>query len=390
MRATRYLLACALACPLLAAAQLAPAENMVRYPALYSSLTLSYHPQEKSFDANGDEQTGATPTYGANSAFPTSQQTLALEWFFPFFETTDFPPFSDRLWTAKAQLGLLQTRSKGGVAAFADANGLSRQGDGVQDLQLEFGPVLLGSQNWRTRSSTPYSLTALGRVQLPLGSRDANAPNNAGSNVYGFGFGLKGYWRAHPRVHVDASAAADTYSSDDEPAFGAQTPAQVGNKLAAALSVSSRIYREVYLNAGLDTWRRTPNRYEQVRFAANPPEPDLGMDSFPDPSLIEDQGARLTQAAFGLSWFIAPRLRVDATWHHPLSGKSGAFDLSFLQQPMRCAATETPISDPACNPERYGSAQVDGLGNSARAYADDHYSLRIAYQWQQGDFFLGR
>ena len=363
-----------------AQAQLAPGRYQALYPALYLDLTASHNGQSKAYDAQGREQNSATPTYGAGARFPTTREDARLQWFFPFFEASQIPLISSRLWTARATLGLVQTRTEGGIADYAEANGLVRQSDGVSDLLLEFGPVLAGSADWRNRESTPYSLIAVTRFHLPVGARDPDSPNNAGSNVWGFGLGLGGYWRPHPRLHLDLGVQADTFSRDSEPAFGAQTPSKTGSRVAADFTASARLFGGVYASAGVDTWRQSANSYEKVRFANNPPKAATGMDIFPDPAPVRDGGSELTRVGAGLSWFARPRLRLNLSWAHPVAGKSGEFDLHYLQQMQRCIATNT------CNPQPAGSAHVDGLG-SARSYADDSISLSLGWQFSQGDFY---
>ena len=382
--------ACLLALlPFTAEAQLEPAQYLARYPALYLRVEASRNEQSRAFDANGAKRDSATPTYGNGSAFPITRETLRLEWFFPFFEAANIPLVSSRLWTAKARLGLVQTDTEGGIADFAEANDLANHGDGVSDLLLEFGPVLAGSSGWRTQQARGHSLTALARFHLPLGSRDADAPNNAGSNTLGIGLGLQGYWRPLPRLHLDLGLSADTFVRDEEPAFAGQFPAKAGNRLAADFTASTRLFGNVYLSAGADYWKQSANSYDNVRLANNPPPPDMGMDGFPDPNPVQDGGAQLSRVGAGLNWFVLPRLKLGLHWWHPVSGRSGEFNLRYLQQLQRCGATETPVTPTVCDPQPYGSAPVDGLG-SARAYADDTFTLSLGWQLRQGDFFLGR
>ncbi|GAC1627648.1 MAG: hypothetical protein NVS9B10_16850 [Nevskia sp.] len=102
------------------------------------------------------------------------------------------------------------------------------------------------------------------------------------------------------------------------------------------------------------------------------PPPGPLMDTFPAPSPQRDQGTREQRLQLGLGGFVTPRLWLGAQYAHPLSGRSGGFDLPYRQQTQNCTAFGN------CMPTANGSAHVDGLG-SARTYASD--SFQISLRW---------
>lgn len=354
---------------------------LARYPGMYGGITLSQDDGDRSFDAAGQRRDGVAPTYGAGNQFATRQAELRLQWFFPMFETEQIPLVSSRLWAARTTLGYSMLETQGPIQGFITQNGLRESRGGVNDVVLEFGPVLAGSANWREKGATPYSLLLLGRAVIPVGARDADAPHNAGGNVLSWGATLGGYWHPLPRLYLDAGVGLRSYQKDEEPAFGAQTPAQRGDDRLMDATVSLRILRDVY--AGLSWQRREgdANTYEAIRFTANPPAAGVGMETFPDPAPVQDGGTASTQWAASLSWFLTQRWRLDLQWTRALSGRSGELDVPYLQQLQGCAALQN------CNPQPNGRDHVDGLG-SARTLASDIVTLGLRWSFGQGDFFL--
>lgn len=350
-----------------------------KYPAMYSTAGFSDNPRDEIFDENGRRTNSVTPTYGAGVAFPEQRGTANLEWHFPWFETEALPFISSRLWSARATLGYAKLATTGPINNFITANKLVEKSDGITDLSLEFGPTLLGSSEWRTRKSTPLSLFLLGYMSLPVGARDADSPNNAGGNVFAFGgtLGAHAQWLG---FLLDAGATYRTYQRNEEPAFGAQEPSRRGEDTALDATLARQIFGPVYLSASLYARQGEANEYSKVRFANNPPNAGAGMDTFPDPGTFRDGGTRELNLGLGAHWFVLPRLRLSLNYWLPQSGKSGAFDLRYLQQQQNCQATNN------CNPQPNGSRPVDGLG-SARAYASNLWMLTLTYSHGQGDFW---
>lgn len=359
---------------------------LAKYPAMYSTLSFSSNERDEAFDAQGQRQSSAAPTYGTGNAFEEQRGSMQFEWHFPWFETEALPFISSRLWTARATLGYAKLDTRGPINDFISANSLESKGDGLTDIQLEFGPLLWGSQDWRTRKDTPqdqnFSLMLLGQVIVPSGQRNPDAPNNVGiTNAFGFGTKLGAHWRPLPSVLVDAGVNWRSYTKNEEPAFGAQEPAARGDELLVDLTLNARVVRGLY--AGLSYYRRdaSANTYEKVRFASNPPSAPLGMETMPDPRAMEDRGTLEQTLGASLRWFFSPRVSLTLHYLRPQSGRSGAFDLPYTRQTIACAATLS------CSPQANGSARVDGLG-SARTYSSETWIAALSWNYGQGDFWM--
>jgi opacity protein-like surface antigen len=356
---------------------------LARYPAMYAAAGLSYDARDEIFDAQGETRGSAAPTYGAGVAFPETRASTQLQWFFPFFETEAIPLISSRLWTARAEFGYARSKTEGaGLKSFIAANDLQEKGDGLADVQLEFGPVLYGSQDWRTRQDTPLSVLMLAGLRIPIGERDPDAPNNVGSNAFAWHVALGAHWRPFSGWFVDLGGRWRSYASNQESAFGGHEPSRQGDDLSVDLSVAARLIWSVYASASLYARRGDDNEYSNSRFANNPPPAGLLMETFPQPGSFRDGGTRELRLDLGAHWFITQRLLATLHYTHPLSGESGEFDLPYVQQLQNCAALG------GCNPQANGSAHVDGLG-PARVYASDHFMLGLQWNFKQGDFWLG-
>lgn len=350
-----------------------------KYPAMYSTLSFSSSARDEIFDAQGAKAASAVPTYGMGNGFGEKRASMQFEWHFPMFETEALPFVSSRLWTARATFGWSQLDTSGPITSFIAANKLVENADGLNDVQLEFGPLLWGSKDWRTRKDTPFSLMLLAQAQVPVGQRSADSPNNAGvANAFGFGGKLGMHWRPLPRVYLDAGAGWKHFLKNEEPAFGAQEPRVRGDEQAYDLSVNARLFGSVY--AGLSGYRREggANTYQGLRFSANPPAAGAGNVTFPDPAPISDQGTLEQGVAASLRWFFTPRVSAALHYLQPRSGRSGEFDVPYLQRTSGC---------PACATSPNGSDHVDGLG-AARSWANETWMLSLAWNYGQGDFWL--
>lgn len=350
----------------------------VKYPGLYSALTLSSEARDRVFDAGGQRTDSAAPTYGSGNSFGEQRLQLQFEWFLPLFESERWPLISDRLWTARVTAGYSRLRTDGPITTYIAQHQLSDSGDGINDLQLEFGPVLWGSRDWRTRSDTPLSVLLLAQASLPVGARDADAPNNSGSNAFSYGATLGAHWRPLPRLRLDAGLGWRGYGRNSEPAFNGQEPSQQGADLHFDATLSARLVSTIFASASLFERHGSANRYDDVRDTASPPAAPIGMETFPEPSARHDGGTRERRAGLALQGFVTPRLLLGLHWTHALSGRSGEFDQPYLMQTAGCAATT------GCNPQPNGSAHVDGLG-PARSYADDQWLLRLRWNYGEGD-----
>ena len=381
---------CAL-CALCAAtlAQAAPPDlemgrYLTKYPALYSTLSLSSTDGDEIFDAQGQKQASAAPAYGAGNAFGERRAQMQFEWHFPWFETEQLPFISSRLWTARARLGYAKLETTGPIASVPGGSGgqIETNGGGLTDIELEFGPVLYGSRDWRTRTDTPLSVILLGQVLVPNGQRNPDAPHNVGqANAFGYGARLGTHWRPLRGFLIDAGANWRAYTANEEPAFGAQEPTKRGDEQRYDLSLNLRLFEGFY--AGASWWRfdSDANTYEKLRFANNPPAAGIGMETMPDPAPQQDGGMLQQGLGVSLRWFPLPRFSAALHLLQPRSGRSGEFDLPYTQQALGCAATLS------CNPQPNGSARVDGLG-AARSSANGIWMLSLAWNYGQGDFWV--
>lgn len=348
-----------------------------KYPGMYASVQVSRDPRDSVFDQSGEKIDGVLPTYGAGNEFAETRGTLALEWHFPWFETAGIPLVSDRLWSARATLGYARLETQGPIEdAVAEQDGVAK-GDGLTDIDLAFGPVLYGSRDWRTRKTTPLSLLLLFNLGLPVGERDPDAPNNVGSNVFSYGATLGGHAQVSGWL-LDAGLAWRGYARNHEPAFGAQEPAQRGDDFVFDATLARRLLRDLYLSVSWHQRSGGDNQYSELRYSANPPPPSLPIyETFPDPGNFHDGGTRLSQLAVGLHGYLGQRLLLSLDYVMPQSGRSGGFDLPYLEQLSDCAALG------GCNPQANGSDPVDGLF-SARSYASEYFVLGAQWNFGQG------
>ncbi len=346
-----------------------------KYPGLYFQSTLSHNPRDRVFDDDGRRVDTVTPAYGPGNEFPESRVTAEFDWHLPLFESEKIPFVSSRLWNARAALGYARTKTEGPIGGAANEAGGPRAKSGVTDLEIAFGPVLYGSADWRSRSATPLSVLLLGEVRLPIGARDPDSPNNVGDSVYAFGARLGAHWQPQGVLGgflLDTGLRYRAYASDQEPAFGAQAPAQAGRDLSFDATLARRLWRGLYAQTSYYFRDGADNEYRNVRFAANPPSADPLMDSFPDSGTQRDRGSREQRLQFGVGGFVTQRLWFGVQYAHPLSGRSGSFDLPYRQQMQGCVVLGN------CNPTPNGSAHVDGIG-SARAYASDQWLLSVRF-----------
>ncbi len=383
----RRLLAVAATLPLVAAAATSPdllldsGRFLARYPGFSIGVSALHDPRDQAFSQDGQRQSGVVPAYGPGSKLPLTRLSVDLDWSLPLFETEGLPFLSSRLWSARAVLGYADTSAHGPIAEAASSQGDPAAKAGVHDIDLAFGPVLVGSRDWRTRRATPLSVLLLAEARLPVGAHDPSSPNNAGDSVYAYGGRLGAHWQPQAiwlptwlgGFRLDAGLRLRWYGSDQEPAFNAQTPSQLGRDVEFDSTLARRLWGPIH--AQLSYYRRdgAANAYRAIRNAAQPPPAALGQDSFPDSSIHHDDGSRERRLQLGLGAFVNQRLWLGLAWTRPLAGQSGGLDLPYLQQLQNCAALG------ACNPQPNGSAAVDGLGQ-ARAYASDSWLLSLRWQ----------
>jgi hypothetical protein len=349
------------------------------YPGLYANANLAYDPRDKVFDASGDEQDTVTPNLAGSNEFPQTRGALAFQWYFPMFESEQLPFFSNRLHTARMTFRAAEVETRGPLENFIAANSLENNASGIGDLTLEFGSFLAGSGHWRERRTTPFAVLALVGVTIPTGEYDADAPANAGSNQYAFHGMLGLHWQPADGWLLDGGLTWKTFDNNEEPAFGANEPAQLGDLVIADLSLTRRLLQGLYLSGFLQYQDGDANEYENPRFAVNPPPPGLGMENIPTPGIYADEGTQLFSAGASLNWFFTQNWLAGVHVIAPLDGESGEFVLPFSSQLAGCQLLNN------CMPAPSGqSATVDGLGG-ARSYASNIVLLTLGYSFGRGD-----
>lgn len=349
------------------------------YPGLYANASLGYDPRDDVYDASGDESGTTTPNLPGSNEFPQTRGTLAFKWYFPMWEDEQFPFFSNRLHTARLTLRAVGTDTNGPLENFIDSNGLENNASGIGDLTLEFGSFLAGSENWRERKHTPFAVLALIGVTMPTGEYDADAPANAGGNQYAFHGTLGLHWQPADGWLMDSGLTWKIFDNNEEPAFGAHEPVQLGDLLIADLSLSRRLLTNFYLSGFLQYQDGDANEYENPRFAVNPPPPAPLMENIPTPGTYEDDGTKLFTAGASLNWFVTQNWLAGVHVIAPLDGESGEFVLPFSSQLAGCQLLNN------CMPAPSGqSVTVDGLGG-ARSYASNIVLLTLAYSFGRGD-----
>jgi hypothetical protein len=240
--------------------------------------------------------------------------------------------------------------------------------------------VLYGSRDWRTRQDTPLSILLLLQALLPVGERNADAPNNAGGGVPGFGAEAGAHWRPWRGAYVDIGGRWRTFGHNGEAAFGGHEPAQRGDEWVLGATLAMRLLRDVYASASWRETRGDGNEYDDPRFAANEPDAGLLRETFPAPGTYTDDGTQLSELGAALHWFVTPGWRLGLHYLLPLAGESGSFELPYVEQDQDCEGFGN------CNPQPNGTAPVDGLG-SARRYASERWMLSLAWNFGQGDFW---
>lgn len=353
---------------------------LAKYPGLTVGLSLLRDPRDESFAADGRRRSGVVPAYGPGNEFPLTRATVDLDWQFPMFEAEALPFVSSRLWNARAVIGYADVSTKGPIADAAVAQGAPSSKSGIHDLDLAFGPVLVGSQDWRSRSATPLSLILLGELRLPFGAQDPDAPNNAGDGVFAWGGRLGAHWQPQAPwlqgVRLDAGVRLRWYEADQEPAFNGQAPTQAGRDLEFDATLARRIWRGIHGQVSYYRRDGAASEYRNIRSTPNPPAADPLQQAFPDPAPLRDRGTREQRLQVGLGVFITQRLWLSMAWTHPLSGRSGGVTVPYLEQGMDCRAVGT------CMPRAIGSDAIDGLGR-ARSYASDTFLLTLRWQPRQ-------
>lgn len=351
-----------------------------KHPGMTVGLSLLHDPRDASFGSDGRRRRGVAPAYGPGSEFPLTRLTADFDWHFPMFETEALPFVSSRLWNARAMLGYAETSTKGPIGDAAIAAGGPSSKSGIHDLDLAFGPVLFGSRDWRSRSSTPLSLILLGELRMPIGAQDPDAPNNAGDSVFAWGGRLGGHWQPQTAwlrgVRIDAGLRLRWYEADQEPAFNAQAPTQAGRDLEFDATLARRLWRGVHGQVSYYFRDGQASEYRRIRATAQAPAAGPLQDSFPDPAPLRDGGSREQRLQFGLGAFLTPRLWLAFAYTHPLAGRSGSVTVPYQQQPADCQAFD------GCQPRPNGSDVVDGLGRG-RSYASDSVLLTLRWQPRQ-------
>jgi hypothetical protein len=358
--------------------------HMPYYPGLYLHTSLLHDARDRSFDAQGSRRDSVAPQTGGESRFPLTQAVAAFEWHFPMFEAYAWPYVSTRTHMARVTLRYADTRTAGPLAEFAadPDRRLENAGDGVGNIYLEFGSFLLGASDWRQRADVPFALLLKAGVDTPVGVYDRSAPNNVGTNTWAYDAEMGAHWRPWRGALIDAGLGWRTFSPNHEPMFGGLAPARQGDQAFWNVSLAHRLSARFYAVLHGDGFRGNANRYRNPRFTTTAPEPPPQSDNFPTPGTYRDNGTRLSTAGASLYWFATQRWLGGLHYAHPLSGRSGEFDVPYTNRtPAGCMTSAT-----TCQTSDGDTVRADGLG-PARVYASDRFTLTLSYNFGLGDAF---
>lgn len=386
--------------PLLLAASAAQAtptfgRHMPLYPGQYLNASFSSDDGDRAFAADGSERDTSVPSLAGRTQLPRDAVEMRLTWHFPLFETYELPFVSSRMWVAAASLRFADTQAEGALADFAlddsddadtDADELRTGGSGVGDASLSLGTYLYGapSSQWRTRERAPLAVLARLGLDFPVGDYHRDAPVSAGSNTPALWLELGLHAQPWNGAFIDAGLRLTEYYKNQDPAFGALAPSQQGDRWSWDLSLAQRLGGGVYLSVFASGFDNEANRYDNPRFAPNPPPTDIpfNTDNYPTPGSYFDRGTELRSAGVGLSAFLTQRLLLGLHYSRPLSGRSGEFDLPYTNRtPAGC----TPGSV-GCLLRDGDSVRVDGLG-PARSLASDRLTLTLQFNFLARDTF---
>ncbi|HUS24475.1 MAG TPA: transporter [Candidatus Binatia bacterium] len=403
MKATK--LAAATAAALLLHPQLSPAQELSPqfdryrplYPAMYFAGGYAQDERDRAFDQSGHEQASATPSWG-DTAFPERSEVAQFTWHFPLFESYGVPLVSTRTWMGRVTARYAQLQTTGFLADYVQAHGgsdpateaddLTNSATGLGDTTFEFGSFFLGSENWRTRTATPYSALLLVGATVPTGIYQHEAPVTPGGNHLSFHAQLGGHWQPWRGGFVDAGVGYRVHLVNDEPQFGQLAPSKQGDDRFWDVSIAQRVVRGLYLEGFLTDRAGASNAYRNPTYAPNAPDapPNTLLTTnrtYPTPGEYRDGGTALRTWGGSLQYFVTQRVLAGISYTLPLSGKSGEFDLPFSN---RACGTGGGPGAGSCTIGENGSAHEDGLG-AARSYASRRLMLTLRFNFGQGDAF---
>ena len=367
------------------------ARYMPLYPGQYGDVQMLRSANDRSFDTQGQERDTATPTLAGQTRVSRTDLIAGLTWHLPLFEDYDIPFISRTQHLLRVQLRYANTGTDGPLAAFiaddsddasTDADDLRSDGSGIGDVTVEAGSFLYGAGDWRSRERTPLAVLLKAGLRVNVGNYDRDAPTSAGTNTPAFHAVLGVHWQPWPGGFVDAGLGYREYFKNQDPAFGALAPSQQGDDTWLDLSVAQQLGRRAFLTLSYLDRDGDPNRYDQVRFAPNPPEPPPNSDNFPTPGRYADNGTALRRLGLSLDLFASQRWQLGLRWEHPLSGRSGGFALPYTNRtPEGCTPGAT-----GCMTSEGETVFVDGYG-PARVFASDRWALTARFQFGEGDTF---
>lgn len=370
---------------------LAFARYMPLYPGQYGDVQVLRSSNDRVFDARGQEQDTAVPTLDGQTRFPRTDVVAGLTWHLPLFEDYGIPFISSTQHLLRVQLRYASTATEGPLAAFiaddsddasTDADDLRNDGSGIGDVTVEAGSFLYGAGDWRTRERSPLAVLLKAGLRINFGNYDRDAPTSAGTNTPAFHALLGVHWQPWRGAFVDAGLGYREFFKNQDPAFGALAPAQQGDDTWVDLSLAQQLGSRAFVSVSYLARDGDPNRYDQVRFAPNPPEPPPNSDNYPTPGSYHDTGTELRRLGVAIDVFAGQRWQLGLRWEHPLSGRSGQFDLPYTNRtPEGCTPGAT-----GCMTSEGETVFVDAYG-PARVFASDRWALTARFQFGEGDTF---
>jgi len=364
------------------------------YPGTYFTGSYARDDRDSSFDQDGNKVGSAVPTIAGSTSFPESRYEGTFAWYFPLFETYDYAFISDRLFTSRVSFGYADEDTEGSLAQFIATNPDGRPqtqtgAQGISDVTLEFGSFLYGSENWRTRTETPFSMLLLFGLKAPVGTYDHQAPVTPGSNHISWHLKLGAHWRPWNGGFLDAGAGWRRHETDDEPQFGRLAPARQGDDVTFDASFAQKLFRGLYLTAFATQRDTGENTYKDIFYAPNAPEPPpaappaTSSETFPTPGTYRDGGTFLRIAGASLQYFVTQRWLAALHWTHPLAGESGQFLLPFTNRQCTAGGSGGAVT---CTDTEGETRLQDGQG-VARSFASDRVVVSFTYNFTSEDLF---
>lgn len=370
-----------------------PWRDRVFYPGLYVTAGYARDARDSVFDGEGNRSGTATPVLGGSTEFPETREEVQFSWYFPLFEAKQLPFISSHLYTSRIRIGQQQTRTEGALESFIATNPdvlpVTRGGSGgFEDITFEFGSFLIGGRNWRNQMEDNLSVLLLGGFKLPVGKYNRQAPISSGDNALAWHVRLGTHWQPWTGGALDGGIGYRWYASNPEPAFGRNAPAQQGTDQMFDLSFTQKLVPRLHLTGFASQRRGAANEYKNLVYAPNaapaPPVIPAGTSrSYPTPGTYLDNGTKIFSVGASLHYFLTQDWMASLHYTHPVSGRSGQFQLPFTEEQCLIGGSTGALT---CTAADGPTLTQDGIG-PARSFASDSFMLTLTFRIDNEDIF---